>query len=301
MSEPLKPTYAAIPLRALQDPALSGADIRTLGAVAAFDRFAKNCTGCFASYQKIAQIAGLAIETLKRSVAKLIELGYLRSEANPMDARRRILFVEYTEADAAAMRGDGRSFTKPARLKLAPAPEIGDQMVTKNMVAARPVENLRRPKVGDETVTDSGEIGDRRKCQPVDSVDRSERNIFCEADKRLGEALEAREKAVNAAPPGVMADAERAARDAISGRIDVGEGVDRLRRIIGRMRSYGDIAGERRAVAMVDAVIADAPRREPRPARGPLASPIEMQAIREARERGEPPPGWVRPEVRGAA
>lgn len=301
MSETLKPTYAAIPLRALSDPALSGADFRALGAVAAHDRFAKNRTGCFASYKRLAAMAGLAIETLKRSVAKLIELGYLRCEANPMDARRRILFVEYTDADAAAMRGDGRSFTKPARLKLAPAPaRIGDHMVTENMRAARPVENSGRAKIGDDMVTDSGEIGDRRKCQTVDSANRSQRNIFCEADKRSRETLLGNEVG-SAAPPRVMADAERAASEAISGRIDVGEAVDRLRRVIGRMRSYGDQAGERRAAAMVDAVIADAPRREPRPQRGPLASPMEARAIREAQERGEPPPGWVRPEVRGAA
>lgn len=204
-------------------------------------------------------------------------------------------------AGAAAMRGDGRSSTKLARLKLAPAPEIGVHLDTENKGAARPVENRRRPEIGGQLDTDYREIGAHEKYQAVDNVDRSERNIFCEADKRAGEALEARDDGVSAPPPDVMADAERAARDAISGRIDVGEGVDRLRRIIGRMRSYGDAAGERRAVAMVETVIADAPRREAVRPRGPLASPMELQAIREARERGEPAPGWVRTKMCGAA
>lgn len=300
MSEPFKPTYAAIPLRALADPALSGADFRALGAVAAHDRFAKNRTGCFASYKRLAAMAGLAIETLKRSVAKLVELGYLRSEANPMDARRRVLFVEYTEGDAAAMRGDGRSFTKPARLKLAQAQEIGDEMVTENMSRARPVENPEWREIGDGAVTEKGKIGDREKCQSIDSVKGSATNIFCEADNRLRETRLGKGNEP-AAPPSVMADAERAAKDAISGRIDVGEAVDRLRRVIGRLRSYGDEAGERRAVAMLETVMRDAPIREPRPERGLFASPAEAKAIREARERGEAVPAWVRPEVRGAA
>jgi hypothetical protein len=298
-----KPTYAPFPLRALADLALCGADLRVLGAVAAHDRFAKNKTGCFASYKRLAAMTGLAIETLKRSVGKLMELGYLRSEANPMDARRRVLFVEYNEADAAAMRGDGRSFTKPARLKLAPAAvEIGDEMVTDSPAAeciGGPVES---PEIGDELVTDSGEIGDRRKCQVIEVVDRSATNIFCEADKRSRETPPRNEE-LREAPPDVTASAGRAVKDAISGKIDGAEAVDRLRRALGRMRAYGDVAGEARVKAMIDAVARDAPPRKPAPTRlfEPLASPMEARAIREAAAAGKPPPGWVRAGVRCVA
>lgn len=303
MSEPFKPTYAAIPLRALSDLALSRADLLALAAVSAHDRFAKNRTGCFASYTRLAAMTGLPPQSFRRCVGKLIELGYLRSEANPMDARRRILFVEFTDADAAAMRGDGRSFAKPSRLKLAPVKPAevcitGATEIPAGEPAREPVE---KPKVCSIGATDQGPICSSEKYQAVDSVDRSAMNIFCEAEKRSRETQGALEKEGGAAPPSVMADAERAARDAISGRIDVLEGVDRLRRVIGRLRSYGDAAGERRAAAMVEAVLADAPSREARRAPGPVASPMELKAIREARERGEAVPGWVRPEVRGAA
>lgn len=281
MSEPQNPTFAAIPMRAIGNPALSGADLRALCAVAAHDRFARNKTGCFASYKRLASITGLAIETVKRSVAKLVDQGYLRSEANPMDARRRILFVEYNEADADAMQGDARSFVKPARLQRAPAPSIGDELVPENIGETWPVENCKHAEVGDEIVTDRrgvgdqsvtdwDEIGDRRKCQPFDSVERSETNIFCEAvpkrscetEKRFSKA-EATTGNSDTAPPWVIADGERVVRGVISGKVDVGYGVDRMRRVIGRLRSYGDVAGERRAVAMVEAMIADAPRPGP--------------------------------------
>lgn len=305
MSDQLKPTYAALPLRALQDPALSRADILALAAVSAHDRFGKNRTGCFASYLRLAAMTEMPPQSFRRCVAKLIELGYLRSEANPMDARRRILFVEFTDADAAAMRGDGRSFVKRSGLKLAPRPaesgEIGSMGATefRGVDAARdPVEN---PEIGSTRATEIPKICSTEKRQAVDFVGRSECNIFCETDNRLGEALEAREKSVSAAPPEVMADAERAARDAISGRVDVGEGVARLRKALGRLKSYGDAAGERRVLGMVEAVIADAPRRAAARSGAALASPMELAAIREARERGEPPPLWVRREVRGAA
>lgn len=300
MADEPKVAFAAMPLRALSDPALAGADLRALGVVAAHDRFAKNRTGCFASYKRLAAMAGLAIETLKRSVSKLVELGYLRSEQNPMDARRRVLFVEYTEADVAMMRGDGRSFTKPGKLKVAPLPKVGDDMVTENSGPASTADGFDRSNVGDQIATETSKIGDRQKRYLPDSIGKVETNIFCEADKKSRETLLGKGNEFTA-PTELMASAERSAKDALSGRIAVAEGVDRLKRDLGRVRSYGDKSAAERVSHMINSVIADAPRRDPGGLGGLFASPMEIQAIREARERGEPVPAWVRPEVRGAA
>lgn len=201
-----KPTYAALPLRALGDDRLSRADIVTLGAVAAHDRFGKNRSGCFASYARLADMTGQCERALKRSLSRLGEFGYIRVEASPMDARRRVLFVEYTDADAAAMRGNGRSFVKRAALRLAPAPdEIGVTGDTESE-AADLVENPPAPgKFGVTADTDRREFG----VSPEKIVERNQRapsrNIFCETeDKRLREARFGREGEASGGlrPPG---------------------------------------------------------------------------------------------------
>lgn len=277
MSDPQKPTYAAIPLRALGDAALSGADLRTLGVVAAHDRFAKNHVGCFASYKRLAAMAGLAVQSLKRSVANLIELGYLRAEPNPMDARRRILFVEYTEADAAAMRGDGRSFTKPARLKLAPAPVgIGDDMVIEKMGAARPVENRNMVpdsgEIGIHMDTDWGEIGIHRKCQVVENVDRSETNIFLEKENRFREARLGDEKVgASGEAEAEIERAEAVAKQVRSREMEPEDGLDALGRIAARLSARGLAPLAQRVEAMAEAMVFDAAEREP---------PVELLSAR---------------------
>jgi DNA-binding MarR family transcriptional regulator len=154
-----KPVYSPVPVRAFGDQRFAGAHFRALGAVASFDRLNGNGRGCFAAYARMADLCGLAVETLKRSLADLLEWGYVRIEINPLDARRRVLFIVYSDEDGAALQGSGRSFTKAGRLKLAPPP-------------ARPER-----EIGDELVTEKAEIGDLRKSQAVEIVERSATNI----------------------------------------------------------------------------------------------------------------------------
>ncbi|HBS31222.1 MAG TPA: hypothetical protein DEA40_05700 [Parvularcula sp.] len=214
MSE-FKPTYAAIPLRALGDDRLSRADLVTLGAVAAHDRFAKNRTGCFASYRRLIEMTRLSEPALKRSIGRLEECGYLRLEANPMDRRRRILFVVYNDDDAATMRGDGRSFVKGARLRLAPDPaEIGISADTESD-APRPVENARPDvEIGITADTETGEIGITPEKFAQQDQGPALGNIFSERDKRLREARFGREGKADDDPPGASRTAAHAVAEA---------------------------------------------------------------------------------------
>ena len=185
----IKPTYAALPLRALGDDQLSRADLVTLGAVAAHDRFSRNRTGCFASYGRLAEMSGQCERALKRSIVRLQALGYLRVEASPMDRRRRVLFVEYTDADAAAMRGSGRSFVKRSGLRLAPAPEeFGVSGDTESRNRAADAGRGAQSEIGVNGDTDNRAIG-VSSFQKAEQIQRVEScNIFCETDKRSREA-----------------------------------------------------------------------------------------------------------------
>lgn len=184
-----KPIYAPLPLRALGDDRLSRADLVTLAVVAAHDRFGKNRTGCFASYARLADMTHQCERALKRSLQRLGELGYIRVEANPMDARRRVLFVEYTQADAAAMRGSGRSFVKRAALRVAPAPcEIGVRADTDFGAVDLEENPPERRKFGVTDDTENAEFGVRP--EKIDERNQSvaSRNIFPERENRLREA-----------------------------------------------------------------------------------------------------------------
>lgn len=295
MSE--KPIYSPVPARAMGDPALSGADLRVLAAISLHDRFGKNGTGCFASHARLASITKLHPKAVARSVGQLRDAGYISSEKNPINGRLVVYRIIYNVADAATMRGDGRPGVRPTRLRPV---STGSSPVTDGAAKGSSVVTDNREGTGSSVVTDEGGIGNSPNLEVSKDQDVRSRNIFPERDNRLREASGSEGKA-SAAPPEVIADAERAAGAALSGEMDAREAVERLRRVVGRMRSYGDDAGERRARAMIDAVIADASRIEPRPARGLFPSPMESKAIREARESGEPIPEWVRPEVRGAA
>ncbi|MCA8888649.1 MAG: helix-turn-helix domain-containing protein [Parvularculaceae bacterium] len=285
MSEQNRPIYAPIPLRALQDPTLSGADLRTLGAIAAHDRFTKNGTGCFASHARLATMTGLHQKAVARSIGRLRDAGYLIVERNPMNGRLAVYRVIYSDDDATAMRGDGRSGVRPTKPRPVP---IGNKSATDQSA-----------RIGSRAVTDETLIGNNQNQKASQNQCDVDRNIFPERDNRLGEALARRDEAERAAPPELFADAESVASAAQSGSIDLGTARNRLRRIFGRVRAFGDEQGERRIMAIMDAVERDAPDRTQTGA-GLLASPMELAAIREARARGTPPPAWVRAEVREA-
>jgi len=69
--------FAAIPVRALGDPELHGADFKVLGVISYFDRFSRNGSGCYATQARMAEMTGLAIPTVSAAIKKLCALGYL--------------------------------------------------------------------------------------------------------------------------------------------------------------------------------------------------------------------------------
>jgi DNA-binding MarR family transcriptional regulator len=95
-----KQRFAPLPLRALCDQRLGGLHLRTLGIVAAFDRLGKNGSGCWASQNTLAKIAGVDKSRLSRSLSDLREFGYLSSELNPHKRWFRVHRVIYSDEDA---------------------------------------------------------------------------------------------------------------------------------------------------------------------------------------------------------
>ena len=92
--------FAPLPLRALRDQRLGGLHLRTLGIIAAFDRLGKNGSGCWASQNTIAKIAGVDKARLSRSLSDLREFGYISSQLNPLKRWFRVHRVIYTDEDA---------------------------------------------------------------------------------------------------------------------------------------------------------------------------------------------------------
>ena len=95
-----KQRFAPLPLRALRDQRLGGLHLRTLGIIAAFDRLGKNGSGCWASQNTIAKIAGVDKARLSRSLSDLRDFGYINSELNPHKRWFRVHRVIYTDDDA---------------------------------------------------------------------------------------------------------------------------------------------------------------------------------------------------------
>lgn len=89
-----KTKFAPLPLDALNDPRLSGADLRVLGSIAYFDRFTKNGTGCYATQETIADMTGITTPRVSSSMRTLRETGWIRSERQE-DRRRFQHFVCY--------------------------------------------------------------------------------------------------------------------------------------------------------------------------------------------------------------
>ena len=92
--------FAPLPLRALRDLRLGRSHLCVLGIVAAFDRLGKNGSGCWASQNKIADIAGVNKARLSRSMSALRDYGYISSEMNPDKRWFRVHRVIYTEEDS---------------------------------------------------------------------------------------------------------------------------------------------------------------------------------------------------------
>lgn len=238
MSESPRPIYAPIPARALADTRLSGTDLRLLAAIAAHDRFGKNGTGCFASQRRLAGLIGGHEKAVARAAGRLVEFGYVTSERSPTNGRLVIYRVIYTEEDGAAMRGDGRSFTKSTGLKLAPESATGNRIAT-DSAAAEPVENCADDaENSNKSATDSPPIGNsqKNKTEPIQCVARA--NIFSETDNRLREArLRKCEDA--GGPPGnapPRREAGDVGRDELIEQVSIDEQLTILRRLHGDAR-----------------------------------------------------------------
>lgn len=250
-----KPVYAPLPVRALGDARLSGAHLRVLAATSAHDRFAKNGTGCFASYRRLAVMTSLSMDAVKHAIADLSAWGYLRIGANPLDARRRVLFVQYTAEDAEAMRGDGRSFTKPSRPRLA---RIGVETNTDRARAPKSQTRGRRTEIGGEANTENMPIGVEEKRQAIDAVDVSARNIFPEGENRFREARLGEEDAeASGADIAEVERAEAVARQVRSRELEPEDGLAILRRIEARLTARGSPEPGRRVAAIAAALACD--------------------------------------------
>jgi DNA-binding MarR family transcriptional regulator len=94
--------FAAAPLRAIGDMALTGTDLRTLLAISFHDRRSLprgKGRGCVASNATLALEVGTDITTISRSVSKLVKLGYVHKEPQPADKRKHALRVLFDGTD----------------------------------------------------------------------------------------------------------------------------------------------------------------------------------------------------------
>ena len=90
MSDEIKPRFGGLPFRALSDGNLTVLDLRLLAVIAAHDGFNKNRRGCFASHKRLAALIQAHYKSAARSIAKLIEHGYLAASPQGADGRLRV-------------------------------------------------------------------------------------------------------------------------------------------------------------------------------------------------------------------
>ena len=203
-----KQIYSPVPARAMGDPALSGADLRVLMAIASHDRFGNNGTGCFASHARIASITKLHSKAVARSVGRLRDEGFITIEKNPLNGRLVIYRVVYSEEDAAAMRGDGRPGVRPTRPKairtgsssVTDDGEIGSSTVTDDGSTGSKSVTDNSAGTGSSVVTDNPRIGNSENLKAEADQCVAPCNIFPEGNNRLREASASELKA-GAVPP----------------------------------------------------------------------------------------------------
>jgi len=147
MSSSKKQRFAPLPLRALRDQRLGGLHLRTLGIIAAFDRLGKNGSGCWASQNTIAIIAGVDKARLSRSLSDLRAFGYINSTLNPHKGWFRVHRVIYTDDDA-DFWGAGKSVA------------LHDNRFDKSVVKAEPISCQIRANQLYSTSENNGEIND---------------------------------------------------------------------------------------------------------------------------------------------
>ena len=105
----IKPRYSPVPCRAMGDTTLTALDHRVLSSVAGHDCFETYGMGCTAGIKRLARMVRAAPNSVKRSLKKLTELGYIYSKVNPNDRRRRSYHIIYTPGDHAIFNLDSMS------------------------------------------------------------------------------------------------------------------------------------------------------------------------------------------------
>jgi hypothetical protein len=95
----MKPRFAPIPARAILDPRLKGRHWKVLSLIAVHDQLNKNGLGCTASHRRLADLARMDQADLSNLLAELRTYGYLNSNIDQKDRRRRVTRVIYNEED----------------------------------------------------------------------------------------------------------------------------------------------------------------------------------------------------------
>ena len=168
-----KQRFAPLPLRALCDQRLGGLHLRTLGIIAAFDRLGKNGSGCWASQNTIAKIAGVDKARLSRSLSDLRDFGYISSEINPHKRWFRVHRVIYMDNDA-EFWGAGKS--------VAPY----DNCLAKSVVKSDPISCAPEQNQLHGPPENSNEISDLKNVTivPIRTRTRSEAAVEFERQNR---------------------------------------------------------------------------------------------------------------------
>lgn len=97
--------FAAMPLNALNDRRLHEVDLRVLAAVAYFDRFGKNGTGCYATQTKLAAMTGCHERNVRAALGTLCRLGYL-TRSRQKNRRRHQHHVVYQTGPVSPVSDD---------------------------------------------------------------------------------------------------------------------------------------------------------------------------------------------------
>jgi DNA-binding MarR family transcriptional regulator len=168
-----KPIYAPLPARAVGDDKLSAEDFRVLGVIAAHDRLGANGVGCYASVSRLAQLTNAHVKSVSRTISSLAQRGYIEINPNPMDKRRHVYRIRYTEMDAALMAAARKEIGNK------PATEMGE--------------------IGNNLAGFLGKIGNKPTGKIEQSQGVAECNIFSET---VNTSREAKNTSGEAAPDG---------------------------------------------------------------------------------------------------
>ena len=141
--------FGAIPVRAFGDTRLSGADFRVMGAIAYFDRFGRNGTGCYVDARRLAELAAIDYSHVARHTQRLQTLDYLKVERSAKDRRKRVYSLIYNE-DQAVVANSGENMTTKDE-KVANGGDKQPEKVANPNLQVTDVQAESAPKISCET------------------------------------------------------------------------------------------------------------------------------------------------------